>query len=115
MDKSGAAAHAEKPSAGHGDKAAHGDKSAHAPTAAPAAAGGATIPADEAKRVGSFAAIAGWAFGLIAGIVITALIGARPAWLFGVVGVPIVLASYLFGTFAGGRIARTYLRNFIRP
>ncbi|MSP21277.1 MAG: hypothetical protein EXQ93_07165 [Alphaproteobacteria bacterium] len=63
----------------------------------------------------SFAAIAGWAFGLIAGIVITALIGACPAWLFGVVGVPIVLASYLFGTFAGGRIARTYLRNFIRP
>ena len=34
---------------------------------------------------------------------VTALIGARPAYLFGVVGVPIVLASYLFGTFAGDR------------
>ena len=128
MDKS-ATAH-EKPGAGHAEKGAapekgHAGKGAEK-AAKPAGGGGSSksgpavagpmpiIPVDDAKRVGSFAAVAGWVFGLIAGIVITALIGARPAYLFGVVGVPIVLASYLFGTFAGGRVVRTYLRDFIK-
>jgi hypothetical protein len=127
MDKAHAAhdkGHADKPAAdkGHADKG-HADK-AHAPAAhaAPAAKaapagdptkyGGGMIPIDDVKRVGSFAAVAGWVFGLIGGVVIVALIGARPVWLFGVVGVPVVLASYLFGTFAGGRVSRNYLKAY---
>ncbi len=91
MDKAHAGhdkGHADKPP---GDKA-HADKG-HAPAAAKAAPkaeaaapvgdptkfGGGLIPADDVKRVGSFSAVAGWVFGLIGGIVIVALIGARPA------------------------------------
>ena len=113
-------AHPEKPPA---DKA-HADKG-HAPAAAPKAApkaeaaapvgdptkfGGGLIPADDVKRVGSFAAVAGWVFGLIGGITIVALIA--PRRLFGVVGVPVVLVTYLFATFAGGRVSRNFLKSY---
>ena len=126
MDKAHAAhdkGHADKPSAdkgradkGHADKG-HAPAAAAAPKAAAAAPvgdptkfGGGLIPADDVKRVGSFAAVAGWVFGLIRGIV--ALIGARPAWLFGVVGVPVVLVTYIFSTIAGGRVSRNFLKSY---
>ncbi len=117
--------HADKPSAdkgradkGHADKG-HAPAAAAAPKAAAAAPvgdptkfGGGLIPADDVKRVGSFAAVAGWVFGLIGGIVVVALIGARPAWLFGVVGVPVVLVTYIFSTIAGGRVSRNFLKSY---
>lgn len=123
--------HADKPPAdkAHADKAhadkGHADKG-HAPAAAKAAPkagatamagdpskfGGGLIPVDDVKRVGSFSAVAGWVFGLIGGVVIVALIGARPAWLFGVVGVPVVLVTYLFSTIVGGRVSRNFLKPY---
>lgn len=130
MDKAHAGhdkGHADKPPAdkAHADKA-HADAGHHAPAAAKAAPkpeaaapvgdptkfGGGLIPADDVKRVGSFSAVAGWVFGLIGGIVIVALIGARPAWLFGVVGVPVVLVTYLFSTIIGGRVSRNFLKPY---
>jgi hypothetical protein len=78
---------------------------------AAASASPGAMPAEEARRVGSFAALAGWIFGLLAGIIVTALSTARPMYLFGVVGIPVVLVSYFLGTFAGGRISRTYFRT----
>lgn len=105
--------HPDKPLAEKTAPAAAPAAKAHAaPAGDPTKFGGGLIPVDDAKRVGSFAAVARWVFELIGGVVIVALISARPAWLFGVVGVPVVLASYLFGTFAGGRVSRNYLKQY---
>ena len=108
-------AHADKAQAdkGHAPAAKAAPKAgAAAPVGDPTKFGGGLIPADDVKRVGSFSAVAGWVFGLIGGIVIVALIGARPAWLFGVVGVPVVLATYLFSTIIGGRVSRNFLKPY---
>lgn len=112
MEKSKASAHASAPS--HTPPAAPGD--AHAAPAAAAApkhvpAAGLPLTPAEAKRVGGFASIAGWALGLITGAIVAGLATTQAASLFGLVGVPLVLVSYFLSTFAGGRITADYFHN----
>ena len=72
---------------------------------------GKPITPDEARRVGTYAATAGWVLGVVAGIIVAGLASSRSSVLFGLVGVPAVLVSFFLGSFAGGRIARDYFRK----